>query len=74
MLASQHLETRKWLHSHRHTSPLSGNQEISAYVGENTGDHWRVECEGHWVRDRTVSFFHVDTGVYLHSHTKAFPR
>ena len=25
----QHVNTRKWLHSHLHQSPLSGNQEVS---------------------------------------------
>lgn len=25
----QHMTTRKWLHSHLHTSPLSGNLEVS---------------------------------------------
>ncbi len=40
----QHLETRRWLHSHSHRSPLSGQQEVSAYGDEhnsNTNDHWR---------------------------------
>jgi dolichyl-phosphate-mannose--protein O-mannosyl transferase len=25
----QHMKTRKWLHSHLHASPLSGNLEVS---------------------------------------------
>lgn len=44
----QHLSTKKNLHSHHFTSPLSGNQEVSAYGDENgvgdTGDHWVVMC------------------------------
>lgn len=45
----EHLETKKNLHSHQFSSPMSGYQEISAY-GENgegdTGDHWVVVCSG----------------------------
>jgi len=25
----QHMKTRKWLHSHLHASPISGNLEVS---------------------------------------------
>lgn len=45
----EHIETKKNLHSHHFSSPLSGNQEISCY-GDNgegdTGDHWTVICSG----------------------------
>jgi len=27
----QHMRTRRWLHSHLHASPLSGNLEVSLY-------------------------------------------
>jgi dolichyl-phosphate-mannose--protein O-mannosyl transferase len=33
----QHLSTRMFLHSHLFSSPLSGNQEVSAF-GDNGGD------------------------------------
>lgn len=33
----QHLSTLKNIHSHFFTSPLSGNQEVSAY-GDETGE------------------------------------
>jgi len=62
----EHLATGRNLHSHYFQSPLSGNQEISAYgekgVGD-TGDHWEVVCEGQaWSRDQSVQLKHVDTG------------
>lgn len=45
----EHLATKKNLHSHQFSSPLSGNQEISCY-GDNgegdSGDHWEVICSG----------------------------
>jgi len=34
MIRMEHLSTKKNLHSHHFSSPLSGNQEISAY-GDN---------------------------------------
>ena len=43
-----HLSTRRNLHSHLFTSPLSNNQEVSAF-GENgdgdEGDLWTVDCD-----------------------------
>ncbi|KAJ6862174.1 hypothetical protein NC652_039114 [Populus alba x Populus x berolinensis] len=40
----QHMKTRKWLHSHLHASPISGNLEISCF-GERMNlileDYWR---------------------------------
>ena len=27
----QHMNTRRWLHSHKFPSPLSGNQEVGAH-------------------------------------------
>lgn len=50
------------------SSPLSGNQEISAYGDESgdgdTGDHWTVVCSGDlWSRDDSVMLKHVDTDM-----------
>ncbi|KAF7102269.1 hypothetical protein CFC21_103428 [Triticum aestivum] len=39
----QHMRTRKWLHSHLHASPITGNLEVSCFGGEgesDTGDYW----------------------------------
>lgn len=71
-----HLDTGKNLHSHLHKSPLSGQQEVSAF-GDNTsgdtGDHWKVVIDGkYWKRGETIRFQHVDTGRYLSSNTKKY--
>ncbi|XP_065009836.1 stromal cell-derived factor 2-like protein [Musa acuminata AAA Group] len=76
----QHMKTRRWLHSHLHASPLSGNLEVSCYGGDDrsdTGDFWRLEIEGSgktWRKDQRVRLQHVDTGGYLHSHDKKYNR
>ncbi|ELV12096.1 hypothetical protein TREES_T100003578 [Tupaia chinensis] len=50
-----HVNTGRNLHSHHFTSPLSGNQEVSAFGEEGEGDYlddWTVLCSGpYWVRD-----------------------
>lgn len=50
-----HLTTRKFLHSHLFSSPLSGSQEVSAF-GEN-GNSW---CKSSQV---TLSASNSNTGV-----------
>ncbi|OXU28103.1 hypothetical protein TSAR_015371 [Trichomalopsis sarcophagae] len=65
----EHVATKKNLHSHHVSSPLSGKQEVSAY-GNNgdgdTGDHWMVVCPSdYWERDEPVMLKHIDTEVYL---------
>lgn len=55
-----HIETSKWLHSHQHRSPLTANQEVSAYGGpkqSDTGDVWTVTWVGsnkQWEKATTV--------------------
>ncbi|XP_063224111.1 stromal cell-derived factor 2 [Bacillus rossius redtenbacheri] len=66
----QHLGTSKNLHSHYFSSPLTANQEISAYGDDrgegDTGDHWMVVCSGeYWDREQPVMLKHVDTDAYL---------
>lgn len=62
----KHAATGALLHSHEFTSPLSGNQEVSAYEGEsNTADHWTVVLNTgseYWEREQSVTLKHVDTG------------
>lgn len=77
----QHANTRAWLHSHAHRSPLSGNQEVSAYGNDgmsDTGDHWIVEVTSGagaaWERGKKVRFRHVDTGAYLQTHNMKYGR
>jgi dolichyl-phosphate-mannose--protein O-mannosyl transferase len=63
-----HVTTRRNLHSHNYPSPLSNNQEVSAYgedgVGDE-GDRWKVVCttkNDFWLRKDSVRFQHVVTG------------
>lgn len=57
LIRLEHLESKRNLHSHIFSSPLSSQQEISCY-GENgegdTGDHWKVICSGK-LKERTGS-------------------
>ncbi|KAF7124754.1 hypothetical protein RHSIM_Rhsim12G0187700 [Rhododendron simsii] len=76
----QHMRTRRWLHSHLHASPISGNLEVSCFGGDgnsDTGDHWSLEIEGGgitWRQDQRIRLHHVDTSGYLHSHDKKYTR
>ncbi|XP_055608888.1 stromal cell-derived factor 2 [Uranotaenia lowii] len=74
-----HLSTNKNLHSHHFQSPLSGNQEISAYGDEqgtgDSGDHWMVVCSGDsWQRNSPVKLRHIDTDAYLSCSGRTFGR
>ncbi|KAM6372812.1 stromal cell-derived factor 2 [Pluvialis apricaria] len=64
-----HLGTGRNLHSHRFASPLSGNQEVSAFGEAGEGDYlddWTVVCSGtYWSRDSEVRFQHASTDVFL---------
>ncbi|XP_004519728.1 stromal cell-derived factor 2 [Ceratitis capitata] len=74
----EHLTTKKNLHSHHFPSPLSGEQEVSAYGDEgagDTGDHWELVCSNdEWVRDAHVRLRHLDTGSYLGMSGRSFGR
>ncbi|XP_010527506.1 PREDICTED: stromal cell-derived factor 2-like protein [Tarenaya hassleriana] len=76
----QHMRTRRWLHSHLHASPISGNLEVSCFGSDSnsdTGDHWKLLIEGNgktWKQDQKFRLQHRDTGGYLHSHNKKYQR
>nr|GEU78724.1 2-methylene-furan-3-one reductase-like [Tanacetum cinerariifolium] len=76
----QHMKTRRWLHSHLHASPISGNLEVSCFGDDgnsDTGDYWRLEIVGSgktWRQDQRIRLLHVDTSGYLHSHDKKYSR
>ena len=38
------VNTKKYLHSHHHQSPMSGGKEVSVHEGEDDGYNWTVEC------------------------------
>ncbi|KAK7071750.1 Stromal cell-derived factor 2-like protein [Halocaridina rubra] len=65
----EHLATKRNLHSHHFSSPLSDQQEISAFGEEgegDTGDDWIVICDGEeWARHDAIMLRHHDTDVYL---------
>jgi len=73
MVRLLHVNTKKYLHSHNHLSPLSQRQEVSGYGDVNsnfsdTGDNWKVECSGpFWLRNNPVNLQHVDTRAYLYA-------
>ena len=74
----EHLSTHRNLHSHHFSSPLSSQQEISAF-GEgghgDTGDVWTVMCEGdYWTRDNNMMLKHADTGMFLSASGHTFGR
>ncbi|XP_044145809.1 stromal cell-derived factor 2-like protein 1 [Bufo gargarizans] len=64
-----HVNTGKNLHSHYFSSPLSNNQEVSAFGDNGEGDDldtWTVQCSDTlWEREDTVRFKHVGTSAYL---------
>ncbi len=69
-----HVQTKLHLHSHLHSAPISGRQEISCYGTESqsdTGDNWKVDCAApakpgdKWLRPTPITLTHVDTGLKL---------
>ncbi|XP_068956885.1 stromal cell-derived factor 2-like protein 1 [Petaurus breviceps papuanus] len=64
-----HVNTGKNLHTHHFPSPLSNNQEVSAFGDGGEGDQldvWLVQCGGtYWHREEAVRFQHAGTHVYL---------
>ncbi|CAH0406104.1 unnamed protein product [Chilo suppressalis] len=75
----QHVATKKNLHSHYFSSPLSSNQEVSCYGDEDgegdTGDNWTVVCNNdYWRRDTPVKLRHVDTASFLAGSGRTFGR
>ncbi|XP_016897219.1 stromal cell-derived factor 2 isoform X2 [Cynoglossus semilaevis] len=64
-----HVNTGRNLHSHYFSSPLSSNQEVSAFGEEGEGDHldeWTVQCGGTvWKREEAVRFRHKATEALL---------
>ncbi|KAI8613417.1 MIR motif-containing protein [Chytriomyces sp. MP71] len=69
-----HLTTKKYLHSHAHVSPLSNQQEVSAYEFTNNEDNWKVICNDKkdkvWKRESKVRLHHIATQKYLSASSK----
>ncbi|KAJ3408074.1 Stromal cell-derived factor 2-like protein 1 [Chytridiales sp. JEL 0842] len=70
----EHMNTKKFLHSHQHMSPMSQQQEVSAYGNSDEGDHWKVICldkkDTHWKRESKIRLQHSLTSKYLSSNAK----
>lgn len=73
----QHTGTRKWMHSHDYQSPLTNNQEVSAFGDDensDSGDVWIVEWDTKgkvWKQDTKVRLKHVETSAFLTSYDHA---
>ncbi|KAI7850143.1 MIR motif-containing protein, partial [Circinella umbellata] len=67
----RHANTKNYLHSHLHSSPLSRQQEVSCFDGEDTGDDWKVECSSgkYWTREAPIQLSHIESKAYLSSST-----
>jgi dolichyl-phosphate-mannose--protein O-mannosyl transferase len=64
----RHVRTDKLLHSHKVKSPISGQQEVSAYAGEDEGDNWIVGCNTKvWKREVPITLQHKQTKQFLSS-------
>lgn len=63
----QHLATKRNLHSHHFQSPISHNQEVSAFGENGDGDdldNWSVICPSKfWERQDKIRFKHSATKV-----------
>lgn len=66
-----HKATGKWLHTHKHRSPLSSQLEVSAYGSmeqSDAGDVWTVSTdEKLWLRDEPVRLFSPNENCFLSS-------
>ena len=78
ILRLQHLSTGKNLHSHSFRSPLTGQQEVSGFGAEGTGDisdNWQLLCETSanksWEVGSPFRLKHVDTGKFLASSSQS---
>ncbi|KAI8881956.1 hypothetical protein K501DRAFT_252238 [Backusella circina FSU 941] len=67
----RHTNTKSYLHSHNHKSPLSNQQEVSCYDGQDQGDNWKVEClekgDKYWIREKPIQLVHQESNTYLSS-------
>ena len=64
-----HLLTGKNLHSHGFRSPLTGQQEVSAFGDDgagDSGDNWKIVCPSGmgkpWKTDKPLYLLHLGTG------------
>lgn len=74
ILRLEHVNTGRNLHSHSGVpSPLSGQQEITAFGRDGNGDtndNWQIIVlnDGLWLENERFRLLHINTKVTLHSH------
>ncbi|KAI9306521.1 MIR motif-containing protein, partial [Cunninghamella echinulata] len=68
-------ETNEKLHSSPGvTSPVTGEQEVSAFSGGDSNDNWTIKAadddnkDGFWRVGENIFLVHSASGHYLHSH------
>ena len=69
----EHLTTKRNLHSHNKPSPLTSQQEVTAFGENGAGDfndNWRVEVliGREWRENVNIRLIHVESEHALHSH------
>ena len=75
-----HIQTQLNLHSHNFASPLTDEQEVSAFGEGGEGDHldnWTVICSGgakYWERDSYIQLQHDVTNQYLAATSQTYGR
>lgn len=69
IVALRHLITGAKLHSHSgFPSPITKQQEVTCFQGEDTNNNWRLECASCWKKGEQIRLIHVNTNHALHSH------
>jgi hypothetical protein len=66
-----HKATKKTLHSHAITSPVTSQQEVSGFGSRDTNDNWRLEIsdgDGYLRVGGHFKLIHINTDKSLHSH------
>jgi len=73
----KHVGTGNSLHSHNFKSPGSGQQEVTAFGGNDQNDLWRVEKwdqgSNEWRVEEGFRLVHIQTGGCLHTHEIRYP-
>ncbi len=69
----EHVATGRNLHSHDAPSPLTKQQEVTAFGDDGIGDTndlWRIEVDGKgvWFEKKKIRLIHLNTNNALHSH------
>jgi len=74
IITLKHVTTSANLHSHpSHKSPVSTQQEITCFTGNDDNDYWKVEALSNVVSPGSqIRLIHLNTNAALHSHPLQF--